>query len=173
MAFEAVKDLWADGYDFGDVINSAGQGLFGRGGVTDLVFGWYPIDASGKWNWAGQSHDEEAENEDENDVNSQEILGHVANDATSQYLDDRAHTEMREDTAYQRSVEDMRKAGLNPYTIGASPAASTPSQAGSLSIASKVQVLGYLLDLKNLDAKNRQITNNTLTSLLGTFAKMG
>lgn len=96
-----------------------------------------------------------------------QILG----EARTQYEEDRAHTEMREDTAYQRAVADMRKAGLNPYTIGASPAASSASNVGADIITNKIQILGYLLDLKNLDAKNRKITNDAIGNVLGILSK--
>ena len=36
----------------------------------------------------------------------------------------RKETQEREDTAYQRAVEDMRKAGINPNLVGVSPAGS-------------------------------------------------
>ncbi len=36
----------------------------------------------------------------------------------------RKETQAREDTAYQRAVEDMRKAGINPNLVGINPAAS-------------------------------------------------
>lgn len=36
----------------------------------------------------------------------------------------REHVEAREDSAWQRAVEDMRKAGVNPNLVNAGPAAS-------------------------------------------------
>ena len=93
---------------------------------------------------------------------AQSILG----EARNEYLADREHTEAREDSAYQRAVSDMRKAGLNPYTVGSNPAPSSASSVGSNVISNKLQVLGYILDLKNLDAKNRKITNDTIGSIL-------
>lgn len=36
----------------------------------------------------------------------------------------RKETQEREDTAYQRAIEDMRKAGINPNLVGISPAGS-------------------------------------------------
>lgn len=36
----------------------------------------------------------------------------------------RKETQEREDTAYQRAVEDMRKAGVNPNLVGVNPASS-------------------------------------------------
>lgn len=90
----------------------------------------------------------------------------LSESARDQFLADREHQEMREDTAYQRGVADMEKAGLNPYTIGANPAPSSASSVGGDTLTNKLQVLGFMLDLKNLDAKNRQITNNLITGLL-------
>lgn len=95
----------------------------------------------------------------------------VLGEARSEYLADREHTEMREDTAYQRAVADMRQAGLNPYTVGGSPASSSASSVGSSVITNKLQVLGYLLDLKNLDAKNRQIANNAILGFISALKK--
>jgi len=106
-------------------------------------------------------------------LDEQQILGQVANDSQAQYLEDREHTEMREDTAYQRAVEDMRKAGLNPYTVGASPAASSSSKVGESNISNKIALLGYLLDLKNLDFQNKALVNKTITSLVSTGANFG
>lgn len=36
----------------------------------------------------------------------------------------RKETQKREDTAYQRAIEDMRKAGINPNLVGVNPANS-------------------------------------------------
>lgn len=97
---------------------------------------------------------------------SSRILGEVINNSRQEYLEDRAHTEEREDTAYQRAVADMRKAGLNPYTISTSGAASSTSSVGENTITSKIQILGYLLSLRNLDLKNRQVANSEVNTLL-------
>lgn len=97
----------------------------------------------------------------------EKVLGQVAISSRDEYLQDREHTEMREDTAYQRAVNDMRSAGLNPYTVGSSPAASSSSSVGENTIATQLQMLGYVLDLKNLDIKNKQLANTILSSILG------
>ncbi len=91
-----------------------------------------------------------------------------ANDA---YLADREHTEAREDSAYQRAVADMRSAGLNPYTVGSSPASSSVSNVGSQTISHKLDMLGYILDLKNLSNKNVNTANNILGNILGFIKK--
>ena len=89
----------------------------------------------------------------------------------SAYVEDREHTEMREDTAYQRAVADMRAAGLNPYTIGAHPASSTPSTVNAQTLTNNLQMLGYILDLQNLSLKNKQTTNDMIGDILGFFKK--
>lgn len=89
----------------------------------------------------------------------------------NEYLADREHTEMREDTSYQRAVKDMQAAGLNPYTIGASPANSSSSNVGELTASYRLQMLGNLLDVANLSLKNKKITNDSITSILGFFKK--
>lgn len=85
------------------------------------------------------------------------------------YLADREHTEQREDTAYQRGVKDMQAAGLNPYTIGANPSPSSSSSVGAQSVAADLQTLGYILDMQNLSLKNKKITNDLITSVLGSL----
>lgn len=88
-----------------------------------------------------------------------------------EFLEDREHTEMREDTAYQRGVEDMRKAGLNPYTIGSNPAPSSVSTVGQNSVTNRLQMLGYILDMQNLSLKNKKLTNDLIGDVLGFLKK--
>lgn len=135
-----------DGYQFGDI----SAGLFG-------------IDRTSVAEGVNEAQATQV-------MDPQTILGEVTNDSRQQFEDDRAHTEMREDTAYQRAVSDMRKAGLNPYTVGASPAAASASKVGENNIANKVQMLGYLLDLKNLDFKNKQLANSVIGNLIKVVA---
>lgn len=82
------------------------------------------------------------------------------------FLEDRAWTAQREDTAVQRRVEDMRKAGINPYTIGASSAGSTASTANSDSVQNRLQLLGSILDIGNLSLKNKKLANDKLSTFL-------
>ena len=95
--------------------------------------------------------------------NYQRVLG----DAREQALEDRAHTEMREDTAYQRAVADMKAAGLNPLALGGvNPAASSPSSANIDSFNAKLDMLGYVLNLRNVNMSNTQKANQMLGDLL-------
>ena len=101
----------------------------------------------------------------------QSILGYVSNNAREEFLEDRAHTEMREDTAYQRGVEDMRKAGLNPYTIGANPSPSSSSSVGENSIMTQLQIVGSLLDIQNLSVRNKSLINNIIGTALNGYLR--
>lgn len=107
--------------------------------------------------------------DDKSIQNTEALTSDILNSSRQEFLEDRAHTEMREDTAYQRAVADMRSAGLNPYTIGASSAPSSSSSVGSDSVTTKLQTLGYILEMKNLSIKNRQVTNQMIGKLLDTF----
>lgn len=99
-----------------------------------------------------------------------DFLTETVNNARTEYLEDREHTEMREDTAYQRAVADMRAAGLNPYTIGSTPASSSASSVGENTLMTKLQAVGYVLDMKNIDINNKRLANGILGTILGYVA---
>lgn len=68
------------------------------------------------------------EEQEQNKGNLQEIIN-TQNTPTIEELWEREdkirkETQEREDTAYQRAVEDMRKAGINPNLVGINPANS-------------------------------------------------
>jgi hypothetical protein len=142
-SFKNVKHNLENGYQFGDIV----KGWYGwtDDSVSNPIVNDIDLSSAGSFN---------------------ELLGQVQDTSRQEYLEDREHTEQREDTAYQRSVEDMRQAGLNPYTISASPANSSASSVGQNSIASKLQMMGYILDLKNLDIKNKALANGVLGNII-------
>lgn len=75
-------------------------------------------------------------------------------------LEDRAFNAMREDTAYQRSVADLKAAGLNPWLAVSNPASSQPvsNVAGSNIEAQKIRQGYYQLFQKTMnDAINTTI----------------
>lgn len=135
--------------------------------ARDMVNGESPFSFIGHAFGSGTKDGTSGSNSYSLESESRDIL----NTARDELLADRDHTEMREDTAYQRAVKDMKEAGLNPYTIGAQSAPSSASSVGSDMVSNKLQILGYILDLKNLDAKNRKITNDSITNVLSVFKK--
>lgn len=57
--FEGVINNFQDGYQFGDIIKSVPQLHFGKGGLTDLLFGWYPLNGQGQWDFAGWNEEDQ------------------------------------------------------------------------------------------------------------------
>lgn len=94
----------------------------------------------------------------------------------------RAETQAREDNAWQRSVEDMRKAGVNPNLVNAGPAAS----GGGITNATGLDYSPWTAEInKQLALVEQEIENNFkgdenskdrltkgLTSLLQLFTLM-
>lgn len=74
----------------------------------------------------------------------------------------------REDSAYQRMVADMQKAGLNPWT-GISSGGSPTSSTGSSPTSSAMQFLmaGY-----NLNAQAAERENSNTFKMLNVIAKL-
>ena len=69
----------------------------------------------------------------------------------------RKETQEREDTAYQRAVEDMRKAGINPELLGVSPASS----GGGITSATRKDYSVYTSLLNNqYELLKQEIQNN-------------
>ncbi len=92
----------------------------------------------------------------------------------------RKETQEREDTAYQRAVADMRKAGIDPNLLGVSPAASgggiiNATKKDYTRFSEETNVLLTLLTqalehefTKDENTKNR--IANTIQSVLGVFS---
>lgn len=73
----------------------------------------------------------------------------------------------REDTAYQRMVEDMRKAGLNPWTGISSGGLSSSSV-----VASNKSALDTLIQVLSYNEKNADNENKTLLNSINTAVKV-
>lgn len=77
------------------------------------------------------------------------------------------HIEEREDSAYQRMAEDMKKAGLNPWT-GVSSGGSTSSQNNAVSDALNglIGMLDYNLQATKYDNQYKKgVSDSTLSWL--------
>ena len=81
----------------------------------------------------------------------------------------RAHIEEREDTAYQRAMEDAQKAGINPNLVGLEPAQS----AGGLNSASgmdyTMQSAEYNRETEKIKAKYERETQMLIQQIANEF----
>lgn len=94
--------------------NNSGVNVFNPGKINNVGF-----DVGGTWDGA--------------DILSTLLNGYMSS-ARQAALEDRAYTAMREDSAIQRRVQDIQKAGLNPYlaiSSGLGEASSSASQVGA------------------------------------------
>lgn len=91
----------------------------------------------------------------------------------------RAETQAREDSAWQRAVADMQKAGVNPNLVNASPAAS----GGGITSATGIDYTVYEKEMEKEIALLEQFIDNEfnasenqkdrLTNLIGRILSMG
>lgn len=91
----------------------------------------------------------------------------------------RKETQAREDTAYQRSVEDMRKAGINPNLVGVTPAQS----GGGITQATEKDYTLYqaeiekaLTEMENIldrELKADENTKDRIASIIETTMQLG
>lgn len=63
----------------------------------------------------------------------------------------RRETQAREDSAYQRATEDMRKAGINPNLVGINPAASGGGITNATGIDTSLEEMDLEKSLKELE----------------------
>jgi len=138
------KDNFSDGYQPGDLLSS----IFNH-------------------------NRKKAESDEVSALNQQiDLLNQNYGNLSEMFEKDKAETYAREDSVYQRGVEDMRKAGLNPYTIGASPSPSSASSVGANNIQTTMSMVGYIMDLKNIDAKNKATANSLLGNILSFISRL-
>lgn len=81
--------------------------------------------------------------------------------------DDRQYNAMREDTAYQRAVADMRKAGISPYALGSF--GSTPINSGD---GFKVSGNNYSARARNEENAMNDAMSNGIKAGLGIISAL-
>ena len=88
----------------------------------------------------------------------------------------RKETQEREDTAYQRAVEDMRKAGINPNLAGISPANSgggITQASGMQSITTEMSgIVSQAIAEINNSVKVNENQKDRITDIISNLAQM-
>jgi len=104
-------------------------------------------------------------------IGAASLLGtHSANKANRDIAHEQTGFQERmSNTSYQRAMEDMRKAGLNPVLAAKLGGASIPSGASSTvqnelgpSVSSAMEARRMVADVRNLEATNDKIKSETI-----------
>lgn len=76
-------------------------------------------------------------------------------------------------TAYQRAIEDMQKAGINPASLGGAQVSGAATPSGATGSASNPQIAGSSKSSANFQGSNMAgvISNLASSALYGLFAK--
>lgn len=92
--------------------------------------------------------------------------------------EEQAHREQREDTAYSRAIEDLRRSGVNINLLGnINPAASSGADFSPMQTASNESIAQYQGDLELLktyieqDFKGDENTKDRILGLIDTIGK--